>query len=257
MTYEIRLSEKEHTKFVNVMFKKLDKKKMNIKDLAAELNVSPKSVYNFIGDKTKKPSKFLAAKIADYLEMKPTDYKSKNSFFILIPFAVMLCIPFKVRAIPEQQTPTVTIEKQNIYDEVFGVDSGTDFVPGYYEPLVNEDIPLSAEHQLAIRKICEEKELSYPVVLALMEKESRFTADAVSKDKRNYGICQINPKFFECEDYFDVVQNVDAATDYLKKLLDEYENYEKALTKYNGQNAAKSKYSSWILERSNYYESII
>lgn len=261
MTYEIRLSDKEHAKFVNAMFKKLDKKKMNIKDLAAELNVSPKSVYNFVGDSTKKPSKFLAAKIADYLEIKPTDYKAKGSFFILIPFLVLLCIPFKVRAVPEHTEPTVIIEpKTNVLDEVLGIDYGTDFVPGYYEPIVSDDIPLSAEHQLAIKKMCEEKELSYPVVLGLMWQESRFDPNAVSKSGKNLGICQVHKSFFKCDDYFDVLQNVDAATDYLKVLLDEYGDYELALMKYNGQEVWEGKtsyYSTSIMERSKYYETLI
>lgn len=255
MTYELRLSPKEREKFVNVMLRKLEKK-MTIKDLAADINVSPRSIYNFVGDATKPPSKFLAAKIADYLSIKPTEYKSKNSFFILIPFAVCLCIPFKVKAIPEQQTNHhYEVEKADIYDEVFGIDYGTDFVPGYYEPIVNEDIPLIPEHQLAIKDICERKGISYPVMLALMEKESRFTADA--KNGNNLGICQIHESFFDCDDYFDVVKNVDSATDYIQKLLIEYDgDYEMALQKFNGQETWKGKkshYSTSILERSEYY----
>lgn len=232
MKYEIRLSEKEHTKFCNVMHERLKKEGISVKEFSEQLGVKPQSIYNFENDKTRNPSKFLAAKIANALKIESKDYKTKSSFFCLIPLMIILCIPVKANA----YEPT----------EITG------------ERVKNESqIPLSEEHQVAIKEICEEKELSYPVVLALMEKESNFKADAVSPDGKNLGICQIHKSFFECDDYFDVIQNVDSATDYLQVLMKKYEDYEKALTKYNGQNAAKSKYSSWILERSNYYESII
>lgn len=248
LVHEIKLSAKEHAKFCDAMHKKLDSEGLSVKEFSKEIGVKPQSIYNFENDKTRNPSKFLAAKIANALKIDSKEYRIKSSFFCLIPLLILLFTPVDVKAV-------------DIYDEVFGVDSGTDFVPGYYEPIVSDDIPLTPTQQIAIKKICENKEVSYPIMLALMEKESNFTPDVVSKDKRNYGICQISPKFFECEDCFDVIQNVDSATDYIQALLDKYEgDYEMALQKYNGQEVhkgKKSKYSTWILERSLYYEGLI
>lgn len=80
MVKEIRLNSKEHIKFLKVMHKKLDKKGLLTKDLAKEIGVSPRSIYNFESDTTRDPSRYLAAKIANYLGIEPKDYKDKSSF---------------------------------------------------------------------------------------------------------------------------------------------------------------------------------
>lgn len=78
---EVKLNEKEHIKFCNVFADKLIERNMSVQDLADEIGVSIRSIYNFRSDTSKNPSKFLAGKIATYLDIKPSEYKNKNSFF--------------------------------------------------------------------------------------------------------------------------------------------------------------------------------
>ena len=53
------------------------------------------------------------------------------------------------------------------------------------------DIPLSDELQEYTQDLCEEYEVSYLVILAIIGEESRYQADVISETK-DYGIMQIN-----------------------------------------------------------------
>lgn len=72
---EVRLSAKEHEKFLHVMECKLQEQNMTMVDLAKAIGVSERSIYNFRNDTSRNPSKFLGAKIANYLEIRPYEYR--------------------------------------------------------------------------------------------------------------------------------------------------------------------------------------
>ena len=72
---EVKLTQKEHERFIQVMERKLSDEDMSLDDLAKAINVSIRSIYNFRTDTSRNPSKFLAAKIATYLEMRPGDWR--------------------------------------------------------------------------------------------------------------------------------------------------------------------------------------
>ena len=72
---EVRLTQKEHERFIQCMERKLSDLDMNVEDLAKAIGVSVKSIYNFRTDTSRNPSKFLAGKIATYLEMRPNDWR--------------------------------------------------------------------------------------------------------------------------------------------------------------------------------------
>lgn len=222
---EINLNIREHTKFIIEMDKKMQEKDMTIIELADEIGVSPKTIWNFRGDRNKKPSKYLAAKIHNYLGLNEKTYKDRNSFFFwILPFMLALFIPVQAQA-------------RVVYDE---------------------DLPLSYYEQYQINKMCEENDVCYELVLAIAEHESRFQADAVSSDGMCLGMCQLHKSFHKCDNFFDRVQNAEACITYLKSLFDEYEDDGLVLSIYHGESNAfetykdgkMSGYASEILERS-------
>lgn len=72
---EVKLTQREHEKFLQSMERKLADMDMTLDDLAKAINVSIRSIYNFRKDTSRNPSKFLAGKIATYLEMRPMDWR--------------------------------------------------------------------------------------------------------------------------------------------------------------------------------------
>lgn len=248
-TLEIRLNAKEHEKFCKAMHKKLNKRKMNVKDLAEVIGVSPRSIYNFENDSTRNPSKFLASKIANELGIEAKDYKVKGSFLnILIPLAITaLIVPFKVKADEPKAEIQSVAEPVDVYTEVYGVDSGTDFVPAYYPPLYDTDLPLTLDEQKAIREICERKDLSYEFVLAIIETESGYKKKAHNPDGY-FGLMQLG-KWLKCPDPYDPVMNVEYGTDYLVKLFEEYQDDAYVLDVYNGNPNAQSNFEKGIVSR--------
>ena len=86
------------------------------------------------------------------------------------------------------------------------------------EPIVKEvfyfDVPLSTDLQDYIREICEEKEVPMELVIAMIDVESSFTADVISRTN-DYGLMQINicnhetlTKNLDVTDFLDPYQNV-------------------------------------------------
>ena len=73
---EIRLNtEREHQRFLEAMEKHMSEQDLNNEQLAEALGVAKQSIYNFRTDKSRKPSKFLCAKIADFLEIRPYEWR--------------------------------------------------------------------------------------------------------------------------------------------------------------------------------------
>jgi hypothetical protein len=73
--YELRLSPSEKEKFVNVARYRLYNRNMTLKDLAAKIDRPVNSVYGFFNSYKKKPNRFLAAEIANALNMKQSDWR--------------------------------------------------------------------------------------------------------------------------------------------------------------------------------------
>lgn len=132
------------------------------------------------------------------------------------------------------------------------------------------DIPLSAELQTYTYQRCEAMGLvapgvDYQTVLALMSKESGYTADAVS-GTGDYGIMQINTVNHEwlreelgITDFLDAEQSIDAGTEMLARLSEKYSDPNKVLMAYNmgeggaaklwAQGITSSEYSRDIMAR--------
>lgn len=129
------------------------------------------------------------------------------------------------------------------------------------------DIPLSSELQEYTFGRCEELGLTgspidYETVLAIMSKESDYTADAVSRTG-DYGIMQINqvnhewmaealgftvPEGHEiAEAYLDPEQCIEAGTEILARLAEKYSDPHQILMAYNmGESGAQKQWAQGI-----------
>ena len=72
---DVKLTQKEHERFLKAMEQKLSEKDMSLNDLADAIGVSIQSIYNFRKDTSRNPSRFLGGKIATYLGMVPGDWR--------------------------------------------------------------------------------------------------------------------------------------------------------------------------------------
>ena len=72
---EVKLNAREHERFLKVMEQKLSDRGMDIEELAEQIGVARQSLYNFRTDTSRNPSRFTAAKIATFLDMKPGDWR--------------------------------------------------------------------------------------------------------------------------------------------------------------------------------------
>lgn len=126
------------------------------------------------------------------------------------------------------------------------------------------DIPLSEELQAFTFNICEEYGVDYEMVLAIMDKESDYTASAISETK-DYGIMQINKINHEwlteelgITDFLDPEQNIRCGIYMLADLMKKYDDPHRVLMAYNmGERGAReyvakgntsSAYSRYIMQ---------
>lgn len=112
------------------------------------------------------------------------------------------------------------------------------------------DVPIDIELLDHIQGLCADYEIPVELVLAMIEVESSYKADAVSPVGAQ-GLMQVIPEYHEdrmnrlnCTDLFNPYHNVTVGMDYLAELIDEYDgSLHKALTAYNhGPKGAKDKF---------------
>jgi soluble lytic murein transglycosylase-like protein len=133
------------------------------------------------------------------------------------------------------------------------------------------DVPLSNELQDYIRELCDEYEVPMELVMAMIETESSFRADVISKTD-DYGLMQINAinhknltKKLGVTDFLDPYQNVLSGIYIISGHLDKTDgDIELALMRYNrGATGAKRlwekgiysiPYSKTILNRYESYK---
>ena len=109
------------------------------------------------------------------------------------------------------------------------------------EYIFNQQIPLSAELQAHTYEQCIKNDLSYPLILAIMWRESRFQLDAVNINQngtQDSGVMQINDinkdwlaQELGVEDLMDPRQNITAGTEMLGRFTRKYGEH-KALLAY-------------------------
>ena len=112
------------------------------------------------------------------------------------------------------------------------------------------ELPIDIDLLDHIQGLCADYVIPVELVLAMIEVESTYKADAISKAGAK-GLMQIIPEYHEdrmnrlnCTDLFDPYQNVKVGMDFLSELIEEYDgNFHKTLTAYNyGQKGANDKF---------------
>lgn len=88
--------------------------------------------------------------------------------------------------------------------------------------------------------LCKQEEVSYPLIVAMIERESRYQFDAVGDNGCSFGYMQINAaenadRIEEngCADMLNPYQNVRVGISLIKDLIDKYGTVQDALAAYN------------------------
>lgn len=96
------------------------------------------------------------------------------------------------------------------------------------------------------------------IVIAMIERESRFDRYAIGDDGRSFGLMQIQPKWhlqrmitMGCTDLFDPIQNVKVGIAILGDLKNQHNDIGWALTAYNSGSGGLNAYAMAVIERAN------
>lgn len=127
------------------------------------------------------------------------------------------------------------------------------------------DVPIDDDLQLFIIKTCEEKHISPAFVMAIIEQESCFIADAVGDNGNSIGLMQIQPRWNQermdrlgCTNLLNPYENVTVGIDILAELFSESEDVAIVLMAYNGgfeyaldkaRNGIITEYATNIMQR--------
>ncbi|MGN1218302.1 MAG: transglycosylase SLT domain-containing protein, partial [Phocaeicola sp.] len=98
-----------------------------------------------------------------------------------------------------------------------------------------------------IIEAAEEENVDPVVVAGMIQTESAFNAEAVAPTDGDKGLMQLSEddiKKYDVEDPFDAEENIKAGVKKFKKLLDKYNDVEKALYAYNGGEAALDQWEA-------------
>ena len=105
------------------------------------------------------------------------------------------------------------------------------------------------EIQAYTYQLCVQYDISYPLVVAVIERESGYRYDALGDNGKSKGYMQIYEKWHKkrmdklgCDDLLDPYQNILVGIDFLAELIGKYETTEKALAAYNCGEAGAKKY---------------
>lgn len=140
-------------------------------------------------------------------------------------------------------------------------------IEGEVERPLYFDAPLDEALQDHIFAVCEEYGVDPALVMAVIEKESGFTLDAVGDQGRSLGLMQVQPRWFAAEmaehgfdSLLDPYQNVVIGVGYLADLMAMGNGDIWALMAYNGGPAyanemggSVSEYAAVVMERWGYF----
>ena len=128
------------------------------------------------------------------------------------------------------------------------------------------NVPLSKELQEYIAEICTQYDsVSLPLVLAIIQRETNYDADAIGDNGNSLGLMQIQPRWHEARmkrlgvtDLLNPYENVTVGIDILAECIGKYSTLEEALTVYNaGPSGAEELYFSKGIKANEYALAII
>ena len=131
------------------------------------------------------------------------------------------------------------------------------------EEFVPLDVPMSDDLQEFVYDLCYAYDINWKLVIALIEQESEFEANAVSSTE-DYGLMQINKSNHEwlsqtlcVTDFLDAKQNIRAGVFVLRKLFEKYDSTSKVLMAYNmGEGTAQNLWDAGITQ-SKYSQEVL
>lgn len=114
------------------------------------------------------------------------------------------------------------------------------------------DVPLDEDLQLYIIQQCETHNINSAIVIAMIWRESSYSADAIGDNGNSIGLMQIQEQFHHerkvrlgCTNLFNPYHNVTVGIDILSELIDTYDgNVEMALMAYNA--GSTGAYRNWF-----------
>lgn len=113
------------------------------------------------------------------------------------------------------------------------------------------DVPLEHKLQDYIFELCEEKCIDPAIIIAMIDKESKFDIDIIGDKGKSYGLMQIQPRWHKermkelgVTDLLDPYQNVTVGIDILAELLESGKSLEWALMAYNGGHSYANRLES-------------
>lgn len=183
-------------------------------------------------------------------------------FFFLVGIGVCkIASLFAKPEVPPEEPKTETI--------IFGQYDGIIFegeMPGEYQSgvqFVPLNVPMNTDQQDFVFYLSQAYDIDFTFVMALIQKESSFQADVVSKTG-DWGLMQINeinhPYISETlgfTDFTDPYNNVRGGMFILRKLFEKYQQPEKVLMAYNmGETGASRLWEQGVFE-TNYSKSIL
>lgn len=121
------------------------------------------------------------------------------------------------------------------------------------DPRIYFDVPLSTELQDYIRKVCEDRNVPMALIIAMIQAESNFQADVISKTN-DYGLMQINisnhtwlSRLYGVSNFLDPFSNVYCGINMLGDLMGQFSTTEEAVIAYNkGAGGAKALFAQGI-----------
>lgn len=137
-------------------------------------------------------------------------------------------------------------------------------VPQFY------DVPLTVELQMHIFRECEVYNIPPSIIVAMIERESRYNASIIGDSGKSFGLLQIQPMWHQSRmdrlgvtDLLDPYQNVTVAIDIVAELLEENDDVYWMLMTYNGGKAyademmaqgTYSDYAMYVIDRATELE---
>lgn len=167
-----------------------------------------------------------------------------KNFIIAFAYTVCAIVSSCAYGVQAESPEEVVVEEISavVVDEV-AVGSNIDLSVEVIEApeVVYFDVPLEEPLQDRIFELCEERGIDPAIIIAMIERESRFRPSIKGDHGRSYGLMQIQPKWHQkranelgCPDLLNPYHNVTVGIDLLGDLIETGGSLEWALMAYNG-----------------------
>lgn len=145
--------------------------------------------------------------------------------------------------VPPTETHEVVLETEEEVAETFEVIE-EEIIFDVAEPVKYFDVPLSTELQDHIFALCEEHNIAPGIIIAMIERESNYKADAIGDSGASLGLMQVQEKWnrermdrLGCHDLLNPFQNVTVGIDLVAELKGKNADLYWVLMSYNGGEA--------------------